>query len=150
MLSLPGLSELPFAYGLGMSGGPGGLIPRVPNRKDSSIWKKELGSQVQAKKNRLESEGRGNFAYSVLSAFQCPLDHPMQSRELFLEFTSVKRKYKEKRNSNETSVRSGKQKATLFVRVCASGDEGNLLDLRRPLEHGTDRLTFRLQFSTGS
>lgn len=147
MLSLPGLSELPFAYGLGMSGGPGGLIPRVPNRKDSFIWKKELGSQVQAKKNRMESEGRGNFEYSVLSAFQCPLDHPMQSRELFLEFTSVKRKFKEtkKKNSNETLVRSGKQKATLFVRVCASRDEGNLLDLRRPLERGTDRLTFQLQ-----
>lgn len=82
---------------------------------------------------------------AVLSAFQCPLDHPMQSCELFLEFTSVKRKFKEKKNSNETSVRSGKQEAMLFVRVCATGDEGNLLDLRRPLERGTDRLTFQLQ-----
>lgn len=52
---------------------------------------------------------------------------------------------KQKKNSNETLVRSGKQKATLFVRVCASRDEGNLLDLRRPLERGTDRLTFQLQ-----
>lgn len=61
-----GCQNFPFAYGLGMSGG---LIPRVLNRKDSSIWKKELGSQVQAKKNRLESEGRGNFEYSVFACF---------------------------------------------------------------------------------
>lgn len=53
-----------------MFGGPGRPIPRASKRRDSSNWKRESGFQVQAKKNRLESEGRGNFEYSVVSDSQ--------------------------------------------------------------------------------
>lgn len=62
------------------------------------------------------------------------------------ETISIQRQFREKENnSNKISVRLGEQKATLYSRACASGDEGKLLAFRRPLTHGRVRLMCRLE-----
>lgn len=134
-----------------MSRGLGGLIPRAPKKKDSSNWKRESGLQVPAKKNRLESEGRGNFEYSVVSVSQYVL-WIISCRIMdgfWKETTSVKRKFKEKKKKNPTTLIKPKQgqegRRQCYVTVCAIGDERNLLGLRRALEHGTNRLISGLE-----
>lgn len=71
------------------------LIPKVLNRKVSYNWRRELGSQVQAKKNRSESESRGECEDSSVCFSLCPLEHPLQRQGLL----------QEKANLNEDSTK---------------------------------------------